>query len=203
MNRLHRLLPAIACLGLLVLAVAPASQALDQGCGECHAKLLDKPVVHAAAQRRCTACHDDAKQGVRHDGPGNPPLRRLDDSPDRCMSCHEAEEFTGKFTHAPVAEGKCLGCHDPHASEQKGLLKTAPAALCLDCHPNVKKGPHVVAGFSQRGHPLGDGDTQAEDPLRPGNPFYCAGCHEPHRSEWRTLLRWDPTKMSCQVCHQK
>lgn len=199
MNRLQRLMTALACAGLVVLA--PNVRAADEGCLECHAELMQKPVAHAAAQRRCTRCHEDAKAGVAHDGKGNTPLRRLEDSPDQCLRCHEAEEFTGKFTHAPVAEGKCLGCHDPHASDNPGLLKMAPAALCLDCHPNVKKGPHVVAGFSQRGHPLGNGDTQAEDPLRPGNPFYCASCHEPHRAEFRSMLRWDPAQMSCQKCH--
>jgi len=202
MKRVHDLLPVIIGLGLLALGAAPGGRAADNPCLECHAKVVDKPVVHAATERSCTKCHRDAKAGVAHDGPGNPPLAKLDDSPKRCLTCHDEAEFAGKFTHAPVAEGKCLGCHDPHASDYPGLLKAKPATLCLDCHESVKKGPHMVSGFSRRGHPLGDGDTQAEDPLRPGNPFYCVACHEPHRSEFRSLLRWDPAQMTCQKCHQ-
>jgi len=202
MTRAQDLLPAIIGLGLLILVAAPASRAADNPCLECHAKVLDKPVVHAAAKRRCTKCHEDAKADVPHDAKDSPRPRRLGDSPDLCMGCHEQELFVGKFVHAPVGAGKCLGCHDPHASEYVALLKTKPATLCLDCHDSVKKKPHVVASFSQRGHPLGDGETQAEDPLRPGTPFYCAGCHEPHRSEYRSLMRWNPAQMSCQKCHQ-
>jgi predicted CXXCH cytochrome family protein len=81
-------------------------------------------------------------------------------------------------------------------------LKAEPATLCLDCHPDIKKGPHVIAGFTRSGHPLGNDKKEAQDPLRPGKKFYCASCHEPHRSELPKLNRFGKGMVACQQCHK-
>ncbi len=106
--------------------------------------------------------------------------------------------------HGPVAAGKCMDCHDPHASDNAGLLKKEPAALCLDCHADVKKKPHVDRRVLRRRAPAGrreEGEA-AEDPLRRGKPFYCASCHEPHRSELPRLNRFGKGMSACQKCHK-
>ena len=39
-------------------------------------------------------------------------------------------------------------------------------------------------------------------PLRPGKPFYCVSCHEPHRSEQPRLNRVGQGMNSCSKCHK-
>jgi predicted CXXCH cytochrome family protein len=119
-----------------------------------------------------------------------------------CLGCHKKELFQGKVVHAPVESGKCQVCHNPHDSANVALLKMEPAALCLDCHSEINKGPHVIAGFSRNGHPLGNEKKVAQDPLHPGKKFYCNSCHEPHRSERPKLNRFPLGMESCMTCHK-
>jgi len=175
----------------------------DKACLECHARLMQKKVVHAAVHMSCASCHAELDaSSVPHKSTGRYAMGLSADGPALCASCHDKQLFEGKVVHGPVAAGMCLGCHDPHASENMGLLTNAPAALCLDCHPEVKKGPHVIAGFTRRGHPLGNDAKQVQDPVRAGKTFYCAGCHEPHRSKRPKLTRFDGGMGSCQNCHK-
>jgi predicted CXXCH cytochrome family protein len=198
-----RSLPAhIAC--ALILALPIALPARAQPCLECHAALAQKKVVHAAVHMGCASCHaeiDASAMPHKYKGKGRKGLAA--EGPALCASCHENKLFEGKVVHGPVASGMCLGCHNPHASDFIGLLKTEPATLCLDCHPDIKKGPHVIAGFTRSGHPLGNDNRDVQDPLRPGKKFYCAACHEPHRSELPKLNRFGKGMVACQKCHQK
>ena len=154
----------------------------------------------------CKTCHDQLDAtAVPHRSTGKAPKGLSAEPQALCGSCHEKSQFEGKFVHGAVAAGRCTGCHDPHSSDNVGLLVKPPVALCLDCHADVKKKPHVIVGFSGGGHPLGDATKakQAADPLRSGKPFYCAACHEPHRSERPQLNRFDKGMGSCQKCHNK
>ncbi len=170
-------------------------------CLGCHGKLMaDKKNAHKAiGDKGCTACHE------AHSGKHGKLLKEA--LPQLCQSCHDKKNFTGKVLHSPAKGGKCLSCHNPHGSNNTGLLKKAPAETCLDCHDEVKEAPHMIAGFSRKGHPIGDEKPgkPAEDPLRPGKPFYCASCHNPHSSDFPKLLRQDPQlgMMACQKCHEK
>lgn len=191
------------------LAVSAASalsaHAQDDPCAKCHAAMTQKKVVHAAVQMGCKTCHAQIDASVvPHKPTGKSAKGLASDPPELCITCHERKLFEGKVTHGPVAAGMCLGCHNPHASDQQGLLKKEPVALCLDCHPEVRQGPHVIAGFSRSGHPLGEPfkGKEAEDPLRPGKRFYCASCHEPHRSELPKLTRFGKGMASCAKCHK-
>jgi len=86
------------------------------------------------------------------------------------------------------------------------MLITGIEVICLECHSDIKDQPHLVAGFSRRGHPLGDekGIAIAADPLRPGKQFYCGSCHHPHKADFRKLNRLDPDATTfCQRCHEK
>ncbi len=167
-------------------------------CLGCHTKLIGKkPVVHKAIDKGCTECHDP------HSGKNKRMLKSVGVA--LCASCHKKEEFDGKVVHKPVAEGKCEACHQPHASDNPALLNKKATETCLECHKKIAEGPHVMSGFSRKGHPLGNEAQTAPDPLRPGKTFYCAGCHEPHRGEFSKLVRIDP-KLGmgvCQKCHEK
>ena len=192
---------------LLAAALALPAQAQTQNadCLNCHAAMSQKKVVHGAVQMGCRICHAQIDASVvPHKTAGKSARGLAADPPALCITCHERKMFEGKVTHGPVAAGMCVGCHNPHSSDHQGLLKKEPAALCLDCHPEVKQGPHVIAGFSRSGHPLGEPykGKQAEDPLRPGKKFYCASCHEPHRSELPRLSRFEKGMASCVKCHK-
>jgi len=184
--------------------VAQSAQANDAACLKCHGHLTDKkPVVHAAVEMGCAICHAQLDTGsVPHQSKGKAAKGLAAEGSALCIKCHEKKLFEGKIMHAPVTGGQCLGCHNAHASEHQGLLVKEPAALCLDCHPDIKKGPHVISGFSQRGHPLGNEKKVAQDPLRPGKKFYCAACHEPHRADQPKLNRFGKGMTSCQNCHK-
>jgi len=198
------LLMQIACVFLLVFAYAPQLRAQDKPCLECHAELAQKKVVHAAVHMGCTICHAELDtRNVPHKSKGKSAKGLSAEGPALCANCHDKTLFEGKVVHGPVAAGMCLGCHDPHASDNIGLLKKDPATLCLDCHSDIRKGPHVIAGFTRTGHPLGNEKREVQDPLRPGKKFYCAGCHEPHRSELPKLRRFPLGMVSCQKCHNK
>lgn len=195
-------------LGLLLAAlsaVASPAAASDAPCLRCHGGLVQKKVVHGAANMGCATCHPGMDAASPHVAKGRYPKGLAKDAVSLCFDCHEKKLFEGKVVHAPVASGTCILCHDPHASDNLGLLRKPPAASCLECHAEVAKSPHVVAGFSRAGHPLGEaepGRAAKEDPLRPGRPFYCASCHEPHRSERPMLVRYPKGMSSCQNCHR-
>ncbi|NKE66837.1 hypothetical protein RAMLITH_13470 [Ramlibacter sp. RBP-2] len=204
----RRLLAELALLFALALAHALPAQAQSKGnddkaCLDCHAPLVQKKVVHAAAHMSCASCHAELDaSSVPHRSKGKRLHGLSAEGPILCANCHDKQLFEGKVVHGPVAAGMCLGCHDPHASENIGLLTKRGATLCLDCHPEVQKGPHLIAGFTRSGHPLGNDPKQVLDPLRPGKAFYCAGCHEPHRSRRPKLTRFDSGTASCQNCHK-
>jgi predicted CXXCH cytochrome family protein len=174
----------------------------EQGelCLTCHDKAkFEKKVVHAPLGMGCTACHDP------HASANEKLLTAV--VPALCTECHAKDDFTGKVVHAPVGGGMCMACHDPHSADRSSLLPTQVTAMCLECHGDIKKKPHVVAGFGGSGHPLGDEKRPAPvaDSLRPGKAFSCVSCHEPHRSNFRRLSRIDPGSGMgmCQKCHAK
>ena len=157
--------------------------------------------MHPAVQMGCVSCHTDLDTSVLpHKVKGKIEKGLSAEPPDLCINCHEKKLFEGKVVHAPVAGGMCLGCHNPHASDNQGLLTKEPVKVCLDCHAEVPKKPH--AGFPRGGHPLGDDGKARADPLRPGKKFYCAACHEPHRSVNAKLTRFGKGMASCQQCHK-
>lgn len=189
-----------------LLGASLVSFGQEEGCVRCHARLLEGKYVHGAMRTRCAACHDAIDSTAvphRSAGPGRKAMTL--EAPAVCMRCHERKLFEGPVPHAPAAAGLCLVCHDAHASPYVAMLKKPPAALCLECHPDVAKSPHVTAGVARASHPLGGDSLKPEppaDPLRPGRPFYCASCHEPHRSSIAFLLRMPKGMPACLKCHR-
>jgi predicted CXXCH cytochrome family protein len=169
-------------------------------CLACHRGMTQKKVVHAAVYMGCEICHANLDtSSVRHRNTGPFAKGLLAESSLLCGKCHDNSMFEGRMVHAPVTAGLCMVCHNPHASDNQGLLKMKPAMLCLDCHTDVGKGQHVIVG----GHPLGNSKQEVPDPKRQGKNFYCAGCHEPHRSEQPKLTRYGIEFDACQHCHDK
>lgn len=166
-------------------------------CYECHEKEpFAKKTRHAALAGGCTGCHD--AHSSKHE------KLLTEDPATLCFICHERKDFEAKVKHAPVAEGMCAACHEVHASDHASLLARPHTEVCLACHARVKKTPHATAGFSGAGHPVGGEKANLLDPARPGQPFYCGSCHDPHKSDQPRLSRFDqraPTGF-CQKCHK-
>lgn len=169
-------------------------------CVGCHDKpKFTKANLHSAPAKGCTGCH------TVHASKNEKLLKS--EVPGICYSCHAEQQFKGKFRHKPVVQGVCLDCHDAHSAENRPMLIVPSQVVCLECHSDIKEQPHVAAGFSRKGHPLGDEKSAVavEDPLRPGTRFYCGSCHHPHRAEFPKLNRFDVQSPAdfCQRCHQK
>ncbi len=167
-------------------------------CFGCHDKtLFEKKVVHAAVGMGCTGCHNPhASKNQKLLTTGIPEL---------CFSCHDKAGFSRPTVHPPAASGDCMTCHAPHASDWLALLRNKPIDVCLQCHPDAVHGVHISPEKQKRiaeskGLPP---DTEPEDPKRPGKPFYCGSCHEPHSSEGLQLFRFNAHSMQdlCVNCH--
>jgi predicted CXXCH cytochrome family protein len=171
-------------------------------CYNCHDKAkFTKTNVHAAVGMGCTGCHNPhSSKNARLLVAGVPEV---------CFNCHDKADFTKKNVHIPVASGECLACHTPHSSDSPFILNKEPLKVCLECHEDVKNRPHAVAGFTVRGHPIGEAiraDKKVpDDPARPGKKFYCGSCHNPHSSDSPKLYRYKakPSFDICIHCHQK
>ncbi|HSB33825.1 MAG TPA: cytochrome c3 family protein [Nitrospirota bacterium] len=154
-------------------------------CYGCHDPgMFSKKVVHPALGMGCTSCHDP------HSSPNIKLLKSL--PPSLCFTCHDNAGFTRKTVHPPVAAGECLTCHAPHASDEMALLPNKPVEVCLMCHGDVDHWPHF---FSQTA-------AQRQDPTRPGKPFYCGSCHNPHSTTRPGLVKFNSEKF-CVHCHIK
>jgi len=162
-------------------------------CFNCHDKgNFTKKNIHPALEMGCTSCH------FPHQSDNE---RLLQTSPpELCFNCHDKSEFTHKNVHPPVEAGMCTSCHTPHASENVFQLLKPINSVCADCHPDIGKTPHVVSGFSTKGHPL----MGKKDPAREGREFACSSCHNPHSSESIRLFRYkagSPFEI-CTYCHK-
>lgn len=170
-------------------------------CYGCHdkAKFTDKFIHAPVGMGMCTMCH------TPHQSDNEKLL--VSAPPDLCYNCHDKTPFSKKNVHMPVMGGMCMSCHKPHASFETQLLQKEPVEVCLECHPDIRKTPHAIAGFSQAGHPVGltkKGRKPLQDPARPGKPFYCASCHNPHSSDWIRLFRYQANSAMgiCTYCHK-
>jgi predicted CXXCH cytochrome family protein len=154
-------------------------------CYGCHdKKSFAKKNVHAAVGMGCTGCHNPHVSQ-------NPVLLKSA-LPELCYSCHEKGNFTKEGVHAPVASGECTTCHSPHASDEMALLRKKPVEVCTQCHADTPHGNHI----SSREDP--------QDPNRPGTPFYCGSCHNPHSTDSPLLFKFDAQSVSelCVNCHK-
>lgn len=171
-------------------------------CYACHEKTaFSGEVVHTPVTvGLCVTCHAPHQSDVEK--------LLITDFPALCFTCHDDRQFSKKNMHSPVAGGACVTCHNPHASEQKNLLPKRHIILCLFCHTDLRRKPHIIAGISMMGHPVGSLKKEKkkfkEDPARKGKEFYCGSCHDPHGSDWPKLYRYeaDTAKELCHYCHE-
>jgi len=187
------------------------TQDMPKLCYGCHDESKFKgQVVHSpVALGMCRGCHN----------PHNSKFSKLliSDSPDLCYICHDKTRFTKKNVHLAISSVGCSFCHSVHVSNSPFLLPKPIKDVCISCHVAKAKGPHVVA-IPGKNHPLSgviDPSTQkwikVPDPKNPkrqieipdpnvlGKEMSCASCHDPHSSNYKTLLT---AERICLKCHK-
>ncbi|MDD5773291.1 MAG: cytochrome c3 family protein [bacterium] len=152
-------------------------------CIKCHQKIIQGKNIHLIVMAgECLSCH--RAHSSKYQFQLVEPLEKI------CyLNCHK-NFGKDKDLHKPVKEGKCVSCHDPHNSPNSKLLlpKEFTGAfkedkLCYLCHPNMRQ------KYSSKIHkPITDGD--------------CDGCHVPHGSENKKLLKFSEDKDMCLSCHR-
>jgi len=168
-------------------------------CYGCHDQsMFTKTNIHPAVSMGCTGCHNP------HSSKNAKLLKTK--VPILCFGCHDKAEFTKKFVHPPVASGDCMICHSPHSTDEMALLLNKPAPVCLQCHPNEAHGRHTPRQLPVSEQAVGKTlEPEIQDPARPGKPFYCGSCHNPHSSDSHFLFRFKAksSKEFCINCHNK
>ena len=184
----------------MFFSLAPGSPSLaaEIDCFKCHEKLKQGKSVHQALTMGCTTCHTGINAStVPHKKTNKLPKGLSSAPPALCYGCHDKVEFTKKNIHPPIASGGCTTCHAPHSSDEIALLSSKPLDLCAQCHPDTPHGQHI----SSRQTGSSDGP---QDPARPGKPFYCGSCHNPHSTDSPLLFRFNAQSVSklCLNCHK-
>jgi predicted CXXCH cytochrome family protein len=167
-------------------------------------EVTDDMNKHAPFESKdCGACHtdDNGKSG------------KLKIEGDKlCFTCHpdfEKKVTESKIKHGAMDMGGCLGCHDPHATEGSKLLKAeTPKDLCLTCHSAPLPKDEDGTMLSNIGEHLAN-NPDAHGPVMWGD---CAACHDPHGSDYNSILKYPFPKKStikftadgylCFKCHE-
>lgn len=110
---------------------------------------------------------------------------------DDCLDCHDLAAISpgGTVVHAPFGDKDCGSCHADHGDEERLILTEQGNALCEQCHT-----------FSEATF------LAAHRKIAPTGKAACIGCHDPHRTPGRRLLRaglHEPVKAgACEKCHR-
>jgi predicted CXXCH cytochrome family protein len=155
-------------------------------CADCHENANGFQRAHTAGRTGeaasqvavCLDCHSP------HAGYGKLLIRSTETQ--TCVQCHDRRDFTRKNVHAALEEG-CTACHDLHDAQKLALRGAAVNERCSDCHDAAKT----------HAHPIG---PDRKDP-RTRQPLTCAGCHEPHSSDFERMLTHDQKRDLCVQCH--
>jgi len=157
-------------------------KSIPQLCVKCHTAQADElqmANVHPPFQNNCLNCHN------QHSG-DEPKLLDMK-TQNLCLYCHD--DMQKKIDKAVVVHGavtdkaSCLNCHSPHASPQKKFLKAAPNDLCLSCHnKTIAVGQRKILNIDQT---LKKSKSVHGAIEKNG----CIGCHDPHASGNKSLLR--------------
>lgn len=86
-------------------------------------------------------------------------------------------EIHSVWVHYPYAEKECAACHD---EQSLGRMTEPEPGLCYICHEDLSGNYVYLHG------PVAGG--------------YCSSCHNPHRSENESLLRFSGNQL-CFYCH--
>lgn len=162
-------------------------------CKSCHGSMYKENFVHGPVDAgKCETCHNQQPTS------GFKPKFEVEKESEVCFGCHEEIKegiAKKKFVHAPVVSGRCTICHSPHASKHEFQLRNSTNQICLTCHNDKNDGNHPVIF-----HPF----QNRKDPRNPKRELNCIGCHNPHFSEFKSLLSSaDGYFALCQSCHNK
>ncbi len=159
------------------LLIAPE----EQLCINCH---TDKDFsgsdmkMHTALEDGCTGCHNAHASEFKY--------QLIASEKNICAECHEDivdEAKKALEKHPPVTDGKgCVNCHDAHGSAYDSNLKDKQMSLCLSCHNKPIIG---TDGKDYNIFKILTNNPEKHGPIREGN---CAGCHNPHGSNFYKLL---------------
>ena len=148
-------------------------------CRQCH-QLPDRSGMrHASAgKRECLACHNPHGASAKN--------LLVAGLPDTCLTCHAdigTRMREAKTRHAPMYRRQsCSICHSLHDSHYPHLLTARQQDLCLSCHGqddfSKSKALRNIANDLQD-------KAFLHGPLAGGD---CAGCHDPHGSDFFRLL---------------
>jgi predicted CXXCH cytochrome family protein len=153
-------------------------------CLECHAKVVEKKVIHKPVAEGCDKCHkSNGKEHPKNEVDG---FELILPVPQLCYTCHEEKSILKEQVHSPIKEGDCLSCHDIHSSKGEHLLSTAPPGLCFSCHTDLKK--KIEASPVQHA---------AVKEMKA-----CINCHSPHSSSQKKILVKAQPDL-CYSCHDK
>ncbi|MBL4901222.1 MAG: hypothetical protein JKY62_01050 [Desulfocapsa sp.] len=126
-------------------------------------------------EKSCASCHD-MEPTLSSLRPATP-----EESP--CYSCH-AKKREHTFAHYPLEKGICFSCHEVLQGNQKYIASKPDEKVCYTCHSSlIKEGKKKKI----RHGPTGLG--------------HCTLCHNPHGSEWPSLMRMHTTDL-CTNCHE-
>lgn len=172
-------------------------EAPDQSpCYKCHKKIMSEyKFAHGpSAVWSCLLCHDGKSRERK--------LAAAAPIDGKCFNCHENAWEKKKYRHGPTAAGACTICHNPHGANRPNFLRMAPQDLCPSCHGEILQQPHVVMGFSGKGHPL----YLSPNPLNRNRDLTCVSCHNPHGEDSDVFLNgYDESKSQkrfCTTCHR-
>ncbi|MBI5623538.1 MAG: hypothetical protein HY924_07160 [Elusimicrobia bacterium] len=167
-------------------AMAHVHAPIRQGwCSICHASPEDPSLMAEDSFLLCRACHDPGKEPLRKAHQG------VTEIEGPCTACHDphASAEPGlpreKGRHMPYAEKMCGMCHSEPLADGKPGVKDPVSEACSMCHSRTveeglgRKAPHAAFALGR-----------------------CAGCHDPHVSRRRALLRSRPEDF-CRKCHER
>jgi predicted CXXCH cytochrome family protein len=153
---------------------------VPQLCYTCHDPLNTKKTVHPPVKGgTCLDCHEVHSS--------NQKKLVFVAPPDLCFSCHgELEKHldTIQGIHQVVKNGSaCLNCHSPHQSAQPKLLLVTERDLCLKCHDKtITTEQRTISNIKNE---LDKNKFIHTAIIKNG----CTGCHDPHGSVQKTLLK--------------
>jgi predicted CXXCH cytochrome family protein len=144
--------------------------------------------VHGpVAMSGCNMCHNPHGSNIKRF------LRK--EISTMCVECHTMQDvMTNPVIHTPLAKEGCTACHDPHGNTAPFFLSADINELCFSCHKKIREKGN---NHPLMGHPV----SAPQDPLVEDREFTCVSCHNPHSSQYASLLAGEEIMMLCMNCH--
>lgn len=153
--------------------------------GTTHARLFKSGKTFPAGE--CGSCHGPRSKHVEN------PSRELALSPAQqnaaCLQCHEGGGLMyWKSGRHASGDMSCVSCHTvmQRKSEKALLAKEREDQTCYACHGDVRGQMNKMSR-----HPVNEGKVS------------CSGCHNPHGSVAKGMLRGASVNETCFKCHQE